>query len=80
MATKKRALPSELEGVAYAEDVTAIQERVDKCYSTERYEEFQGTVEKIIGRYMKSVLGWSLLVWVASLIGSMFLQKVFSIF
>ena len=43
---KKGPLPSELENVAYAQDVNALQEQVDKCYSAERYEVFQEAVEK----------------------------------
>ena len=76
----KRALPAELEGVAYAEDVTAIQERVDKCYSSERYEEFQTAVEKIVGRYLTGKVGWAVLLWLCSLIASMLIQKFFGIF
>lgn len=48
MAGKKGPLPSELENVAYAQDVNALQEQVDKCYSTERYEDFQDAVKRII--------------------------------
>lgn len=77
---KKKSLPSELENVAYVEDVNAIQEKVEKCYSKERYEDFQSAVEKIIGRYLKSVVGWGVFIWLITLIGSMLLQKFFSIF
>lgn len=54
----KSQLPAELEGVAYAEDVTALQAHVDKCYSSERYEDFQESVEKILERYLKGRVGW----------------------
>ncbi len=77
---KRKPLPAELENVASIEDVNAIQEKVDKCYSKERYEDFQTAVEKIIDRHLKSIIGWSVFVWLASLLGSMFLQKIFNIF
>jgi hypothetical protein len=77
---KRQALPKELEGVAYSEDVNAIQEQVEKCYSKERYEDFQSAVEKIVGRYFKSVIGWGVFVWLITLIASMLLQKFFNIF
>jgi hypothetical protein len=76
MPTKpSRKIPSELENVVYLEDLTAIQERVDKCYSSERYEDFQTAVEKIMGRYLKGNIGWAVVVWIITLIGSMLLQK-----
>lgn len=78
MATRR--IPQELEGVARTEDVNAIQEKVDKCYSQERYEEFQGAVEKIVSRHLKSNLGWGVLLWLITLIASMLLQKIFGIF
>jgi hypothetical protein len=77
---KRKSLPTELENVAYVEDVNAIHEKVEKCYSKERYEDFQGAVEKIISRYLKSVVGWGVFIWLVTLIGSMLLQKFFSIF
>lgn len=80
MANKKRTIPSELEGVAYTEDVNAIQEKVEKCYSKERYEDFQEAVEKVIGRYLKSVVAWGVLIWLITLIGSMLAQKFLNIF
>ena len=79
MAKNKRAIPSELENVAFIEDVNAIQERVEKCYSKERYEDFQGAVEKIIGRYLKSVIAWGALIWLITLIASMLAQKFWAI-
>jgi len=79
MANKK-ALPKELEGVAFSEDVNAIQEKVEKCYSKDRYEEFLEAVEKIIGRYIKGTVGWAVLLWLITLFASMLLQKFFKIF
>ena len=72
---KKRNIPQELEGVAKIEDVSVLEERVDRCYSAERYEEFQAAVEKIALRYLKSTLGWFGIVWLVTLVGSMLLQK-----
>lgn len=52
MANEKRkannAVPSELEGVAKTEDINALDDKVAKCYSSERYPEFQEVVRKII--------------------------------
>ena len=75
-----KVIPSELDGVAFKQDVDAIHEKVAKCYSQERYEDFQMTVEKIIGRYLRSTLGWAVLIWLITLIASMLLQKFFDIF
>lgn len=81
MANKpKKKLPAELEGVAHAEDVNALQEQIEKCYSAERYEDFQTAVEKIIGRYLKTFIAWGLLLWLSSIIGSMLIQKFWGIF
>lgn len=80
MVTKARKTPKELENVAFTEDVNAVQLKVEKCYSSERYEDFQTAVEKIIGRYLKGNVGWAIAVWIFSLVGSMLLQKFFKIF
>lgn len=76
----KRALPAELEGIAYTEDVNAIEEKVSKCYSTERYEDFQLAVEKIVWRYIKSNIAWAVLLWLITLIASMLVEKFLHIF
>lgn len=60
--------------------IDPLTAKVEKCYSQERYEDFQKAVEKIIARYLKSVIGWAGLVWIATIIGSMFLQKLLKIF
>lgn len=75
MASKKKGLPTELEGVAFTEDVTALQEKMALCYSSERYESFQEAVEKIITRYLKGNVGWAIAFWIVSIIGSMLVQK-----
>lgn len=54
MANKKQALPSELEGVASVEQLNGLEERLEKAYSSERYEEFQEAVEKIIWRALET--------------------------
>lgn len=78
--TKGRSpLPAELEGVAYAEDMTALQEKVDKCYSSERYESFQEAVEKIVERFLKGKVGWAIAIWIVSIVGSMLAQKFLKI-
>lgn len=78
--TYKSVIPSELENVATTSDIDALDGKLGKCYSTERYEEFQGAVEKIVGRYLKSTVGWAILLWIISLIGSMLLQKFTNLF
>lgn len=77
---KKRSIPQELEGVAKIEDVSVLEERVDKCYSAERYEDFQTAVEKIVGRYLKGIVGWAAGAWLLSIIGSMLAQKFLNLF
>lgn len=47
MGTKKKSLPEEYKDVAKVDDVNALEQRVEKCYSEERYERFQEAVEKI---------------------------------
>lgn len=44
---KKKQIP-ELEGVAKAEVVDALSEKVDRCFSEDRYEHFQEKVKNII--------------------------------
>ncbi|HEY0221073.1 MAG TPA: hypothetical protein VGC58_02510 [Candidatus Paceibacterota bacterium] len=75
-----KRIPTELEGVAKIEDVDAIQEQVDNCYSKDRYEDFQSAVEKIISRYLKGTVGWAIFVWLITLLGSMLAQKFLNVF
>lgn len=72
-------LPSEYQNLARVEDVSAIDEKVKNCYSQDRYEAFQAAVEKIVARYLKSVIGWAVGLWIASVILSMLAQKFFGI-
>lgn len=55
-------VPTELEGVATTGDVSALGAKIERCYSSERYEDFQEAVEKIIQRYLKGIVGWTGLV------------------
>ncbi|MEO8637763.1 MAG: hypothetical protein ABI430_02585 [Candidatus Taylorbacteria bacterium] len=64
----------------HGKDISGIVEKLLKSYSSERYKDFQKDVEEIVGRYLKSVLGWAVLVWLISMVASMLLQKVFNIF
>ena len=50
-------IPDELKDVATTGDVNALEQRVDKCYSSERYQDFQEAVEKIVLRKMDSSEG-----------------------
>jgi len=50
----KAQIPEEFENVAFTSDVNALEERMDQCYSAERYEEFQEAVEKIVLRKLDS--------------------------
>lgn len=80
MAGTKRETLDEVKQQLQTEKIDPLSQRVEKCYSQERYEEFQEAVEKIIERYLKSVVGWAVFLWLMSVIGSMFLQKIFNIF
>ena len=70
----------ELRNVAKKSDLNTVEEKVKKCYSSEKYEEFQDAVEKILGRYLKGSVGWVVFIWLITLIGSMFIQKIFAVF
>lgn len=50
-------IPQELEGVALTSDVDALDNKVAKCYSAERYEEFLEAVEKIVIRKLETSEG-----------------------
>ncbi|MFM2383823.1 MAG: hypothetical protein RIQ72_395 [Candidatus Parcubacteria bacterium] len=78
--SKKHILPKELQGVANIEDVNALQEQVDRCYSKDRYEIFQEAVEKITTRHLKGTLGWVVFVWIVTIVASILIQKFFKVF
>ncbi len=73
-------IPEELQGVATTGDVSALEGKVDKCYSEERYKDFQTAVEEIISRYLKGQLGWAVLLWLITLIASMLAEKFLHVF
>lgn len=54
MPGKKSGLPTELEGIASVEQLNSLEARLEKSYSSERYEEFQDAVEKIINRTLET--------------------------
>ena len=54
-----RKVPEEIGGVLKIE-VSAIHDKIEKCYSKEKYEEFQAAVEKIVKRYLKSHIVWAI--------------------
>lgn len=54
MGTPRSALPPELQDVATSEDLNTLGSKVDRCYSADRYEEFQEAVEKIIWRALET--------------------------
>lgn len=80
MNKKSPKIPSELEGVATTSDIDVLGEKIDKCYSVERYKDFQEAVEEIISRYLKGNVGWVVAVWIISILGSMIAEKFFHIF
>lgn len=50
----KSIIPVELGNIASRSDIDVLDEKVGKCYSLERYEEFQDAVEKIV---LKTISG-----------------------
>lgn len=80
MPKKSKGIPQEFDDVAYQGDISAVQARMDKCYSSERYEDFQITVEKILSRWLKGNVVWIIVLWIITLVGSMFLEKLGKIF
>lgn len=70
----------DLNATSNIQRVTTLEDKIEKCYSAERYENFQTAVEKIISRYLKSIVGWSVFLWLITLLASMLLEKVFKIF
>lgn len=45
-------LPAELENVASLESVNLLEAKIEKCYSSEKYQDFQTDVETIVERYL----------------------------
>jgi len=80
MAVKRKKIPEELEGIALVEDVNAIEEKLDKCYSKDRYKDFQADVEEIMGRYLSGKVWGLVALWIISILGSFLAQKFLNIF
>lgn len=72
-------IPTELEGVAKKEDLTQIHAKLDRCFTQDKYEDFQDAVEKIVGRYLKGKVGWAIAAWIVSILGSMLAQKYLNV-
>ena len=79
-ANKSVSVPRELENAATVRDVSALESRLDNCYTSEKYEDFQAAVEKIVWRYLKSNIAWAVLLWLISIIGSMLVEKFLHFF
>ena len=75
-----KKVPEELRATATIDDVNSLSEEVGRCYSKDRYEDFQEAVEKITYRFFTGKFGWALLLWIATLFGSMMIQKFFKVF
>lgn len=57
MATTPKAkvkLPAELSDVASIHAVNLLEEKLARCYSADKYQDFQGAVETIIERYLET--------------------------
>lgn len=46
--TPSQTVPEELQGAAKVSDVNALDEKLERAYSKDRYEEFQSAVKKIV--------------------------------
>ena len=80
MADPKKDFNAETLLNTHDKNISDLSEKLNKSYSSERYEDFQEAVEKIVERYIKSKMAWAVLIWLITLIGSMLLQKFFKIF
>lgn len=63
----------------HGKDISGLAEKLGKCYSSERYEDFQGAVEKIAWRYFRSNVAWGAFIWLVTIIVSILVQKFFNI-
>lgn len=53
MLNNHKRLPAELKDVATLQSgVTALEAKIDKCYTSEDYQKFQTDVETIVERYL----------------------------
>lgn len=60
--------------------VNSLEDKIERCYSADRYEDFQDAVEKVASRWFKGTYGWAILLWVATIILSMVAEKFGHIF
>lgn len=79
MADEKKDFNTDTLLNEHAKDISSLSEKADKCYSSERYEDFQEAVEKITGRYLKGNVGWAIALWIVTLLGTMLVQKFFKV-
>ena len=70
-----KKLPEELRTTATLEDVNSLSEDIGRCYSKDRFEEFQEAVEKIATKHFKGMIGWFGLLWILSIVVTVLLQK-----
>ena len=70
----------DLNAASNVQRVTTLEDKIERCYSADRYEEFQDAVEKISSRWFKGTYGWAVLLWVATIIASVLLEKFGHIF
>ena len=49
--TPKKSLPQEFEGVT-KDSIDRLDEKIDRCYSEDRYKDFQDAVEVIADKYI----------------------------
>lgn len=54
---KKQNIPYEIEDIATTSDVSALEDKVARCYSADRYKEFQDAVEEIVLRKIDTADG-----------------------
>ena len=76
MGKKSASVPQELEGAATVRDINTLEDRMEKCYSSERYKDFQDAVEEIIGRYVAGKLWGALELWLVTIIGTAFAENL----
>lgn len=54
---KAAEVPHEWEGVARKDDITHVNEKLDRCYTKDKYDEFQGAVEAISLKALEGTAG-----------------------
>lgn len=64
----------------HGKDISGLSEKLNRCYSQDRYKEFQKDVEEIAEKFLKSKIAWAVLIWLVTLIASMLVQKFLKFF